>query len=202
MSFLPEGYEVPKTSGNYLNKWEQGETKIRIMSDAVIGYSYFNNENKNIHMKEAPKELPADIGTDKQGKDNKVKHFWAMVVWNYGEKKIQIMEITQSSIMEPLKKLAISQSWGDPKQYDVIITRTGEKLETKYSVIPEPKTDLSEEAANAYAENPVTLKALFTGANPFQVSDATQEIVNKEEVDMKSVDENISPNVYNEDPGF
>ena len=42
--------------------------------------------------------------------------------------------------------------WGKPYGYDIKINRTGEGLETEYTVSPKPKTELSDEQKKAQTE--------------------------------------------------
>lgn len=161
MTFLPKSYEQPKTSSNYF-RFQEGQNKFRILGSAVIGYEFFNNDNKPVRSKE-PFESTPNIK-----KDGKVKHFWAFPVYNYDEKKVQIMELTQSSIQKAIKSLIDNKKWGSPMMYDLCITKVGEGLETEYSVMPEPPiAEPSDEIKNAFMEKPINLEALFSGDDPF-----------------------------------
>lgn len=161
--FPTDEYKVPVTN-DYLNKFPQGETTFRILSGAVIGYVYFNKDNKPIRQKEEFSKTPEDI-KDK----GTVKHFWACVIWNYNDERIQILEITQKSIMNPMKALIDNPKWGNPKNYDITITRTGTTMnDTEYSVMPNPQGEISEEIKTAYENKSVNLEALFTGEDPFK----------------------------------
>src|SRR4051794_7544391 len=101
-SFLPENYERPAASGGNYAKLEEGPNKFRILSNAVVGWLYWNTDNKPVRLTHRPDVLPDDIRYE-NGKPDKVKHFWAFVVWNYKESRIQIIEITQVSIQGPLE---------------------------------------------------------------------------------------------------
>ena len=48
--------------------------------------------------------------------------------------------------------------------------RTGEDLETEYSVIPSPKKKLDPEIAKTFKEMTINLDALYSGENPFEAS--------------------------------
>jgi len=62
------------------------------------------------------------------------------------------MEITQSTIQGSIFALTKNVKWGDPKSYDLAVNKTGEKMETKYSVIPSPHSELDEETKTEYKE--------------------------------------------------
>jgi hypothetical protein len=57
---------------------------------------------------------------------------WAFVVYNYDEKMIQILEVTQNQFMTGIKALVDSRHWGDPKGYNISISRSGSGFETEY----------------------------------------------------------------------
>lgn len=159
--FPTEDYKIPETS-NYM-KLTEGEHTFRVMSSAIIGYVYFNKENKPVRSKEAFEETPADIK-----KDGRVNHFWAFVVYNYEAKRLQIMEITQKTIQTPLKALVDNEKWGNPKKYDITITRKGTGLnDTEYAVIPNPHSEVSEEIKELYKNSNINLDALYEGSDPF-----------------------------------
>lgn len=161
MTFLPNKYEIPKSQSNYF-KFEDGENTIRILSSAIVGWEYFNKDNKPVRSQEEIEESPSDI---KQG--DRIKAFWAFTVWNYNLKKIQIMEVTQKTIMAQIKALIDNSKWGDIKSFDLTITRTGKSLDTSYSVVPNPKTDLPEVAKAQYDNMKIDLTKLYDGGNPF-----------------------------------
>lgn len=162
MAFLPKGYETPKTSGNYL-KLTEGSHRFRVLDDAVVGYEYFNNANKPVRSKEPFEERPSDIA---EGKD--VKEFWAFPVWNVDEKKIQILELTQKKVKDVLMALTQEAEYGDPQNYDLVITREGKGFnDTKYTVLPKPPTPISKEIKDAYAKSNIKIENIFKGENPF-----------------------------------
>ena len=172
-SFLPDNYERPAASGGNYAKLEDGPNKFRILSNAVVGWLYWNNDGKPVRLTERPDVLPDDIRYE-NGKPDKVKHFWAFVVWNYKDNRIQILEITQVSIQGPLEDLVITADWGDPKEYDITITKKGQKLDTEYTVQPSPHKPVSADAHKAYREARVNLEALFTGGDPFTTPSGSQ----------------------------
>lgn len=168
MSRIPEDYSKPSTKGKYM-KFAQWENKFRILSDLVTGYEDWKEEDG----KKRPvrtKIEKAPLGEDR------VKHFRSMVVYNYGDEAIQILNITQSSIQEAIYSYAQDEDWGSPDQYDIIITRQGEKLETKYLVTPKPKKELDKEIVALHKATPVNLEALFSGWDPFIKTEEVKEV--------------------------
>lgn len=159
--FLPKGYEVPKNTGDYLNKFPEGKTTFRILSPAITGYQYWNKEKKPIRSPEPWDERPDDMQDGSQ-----VRHFWAFIVWNYDAEKAQIMELTQKTIMGPIKEYWENKKWGDPTKYDLVVSRTGKDLnDTEYTVIAEPHSTLDVDVKGILSG--INLKALYLGEDPF-----------------------------------
>ncbi len=171
-SFLPKGYELPETASGYM-RLEQGANKFRVLSSAIVGYEYWTTENKPVRSKESWSEKPKDVKTDKDGK-YRINHFWAFIVWNYKTGSVQILEVTQKTIQKSVEALVASEAWGDPKGYDIVITKTGEQLKTEYHVNPEPPKALEEHVQALYKDTYINLNALYTGANPFD--EATESV--------------------------
>jgi hypothetical protein len=121
-NFLPDEYDIIPSNSRYI-KLGDGENTIRVLSSAITGWLYWNNLGKPVRSKDAFLGTPADIRIDKEGKPEKVKHFWAFVVYNYDEKRIQILEATQSQIQNGIKALVDSKHWDDPKNYEISISR-------------------------------------------------------------------------------
>lgn len=159
-AFLPEDYEPPVTSGNYM-KIQTGENKIRILSAPVLGWEDWTLDKKPVRFAYDQKpSKPIDP-------TRPIKHFWAMIVWNYKEERIQIMHITQSTIRSAIASLSENEDWGAPFFYDIKITKKGEKVDTEYSVIPSPKKMVAESIRQAFHAKPCSLEALFTNSDPF-----------------------------------
>lgn len=175
-NFLPKDYEVPTTS-NYM-KLTDGKNTFRVLSPAITGYSYWTSKKKPVRSKDFPKDTP-DIC-----EDSKVKHFWAFTVWNYNDKQVQVFEITQRTIMDAMISLYEDSDWGDPKGYDITISRSGVELETKYQVMPKNKSELPEEIKLKTTERKINLNALYEGLDPFEKT--MEEII-------KDAGEKISP---------
>ena len=165
---FPSNYTPPESSseGGSYTKIKEGEpAKLRILSEAIVGYSYWTANNK-CHRSELRFESTPDI---REG--DKQKHFWAFKVWNYNTSQVEIWEITQASIRDALWGYWKDEEYGDLRNYPLKITRTGKELQTKYSVIAGQIKPLDEEIAAISANTPVNLLALFEGANPFSTGE-------------------------------
>ena len=159
MTFLPDDYKPPASSGGNYTKFAQGKTSFRIIGSAIVG-SLAWKDGKPIRSRN---QLSGDDFEDKP------KHFWAFLIWNHGEDRIQICEITQRGIQNALLELRDDEQWGDLKRYDVTVNREGEGLETSYTVIPRPPASLPEVVVAEIKEKlpKINLEALYDGEDPF-----------------------------------
>lgn len=157
--FLPTGYEMPEsTKWNYF-KVSNEKQKIRILSSAIIGWVDWNDK-KPVRTKTKPNTNFDD--------SRPAKHFRAFVIWNYNKEELQVWEVTQNTIREQLTTF-INWEWGNPKGYDIVVWKEGEKMETKYFLSTTPhwikEVDLDIELK--YKEANVDLNELYSGGNPF-----------------------------------
>lgn len=168
---LPKNYEVPTKDSSYF-KPQDGDNKVRLLSDFQVGFVYWTNERKPIRLKKHPKETPADMDTT-----GTIKEMWLALVWDYATEKVAIWEITQATIMRSIYEYEKDEEYGDSKGYDIKVNRAGKELETKYDVRAGIPKELDEQIAKAYEECELTEKSLeemFTeveeedpSANPF-----------------------------------
>ena len=171
MSFFPPGYDKVPSNSDYM-KFRDGTNNLRILSSAIVGYEYWNTNNKPVRSRERWSSIPADCKQESDGQF-KINHFWAFVVWNYEEKKVMLLEVTQKQIMTQIKAFVDNERWGDPKNYDITIDKSGAKFETKYVVMANPPiAPASPAIQESFKNRPVNLEALFTGGDPFEVTTA------------------------------
>lgn len=164
--FLPEGYKEPE--GNYM-KLAEGENTFRILSSAVTGYEYWTKDNKPVRAKENWVSTPKDIKlNDKTGLPTAIKHFWIFAVWNVEAGKVQVLELTQKSIMNSMKAYIENSKWGDPKGYDFTVTKSGSGLETKYVVMANPHSPAPD------VKFDINLEAIFEGGDLFMSKEAQE----------------------------
>ena len=159
-SFLPPDYASPSSlSSNYM-KLQDGENKIRILSQPIIGWLDWDEKK--------PIRFPADQKPSKPIDPLRpVRHFWAFVVWNYGLEQIQIMEITQASIRDAIEALCYDEEWGQPYFYDLKIARKGKDKETSYTVSPMPRRPVTSKVEEAFHAKPCQLERLFESSDPW-----------------------------------
>jgi len=159
MEFLPKDYQAPKAAGNYM-KLQDGENKFRILSQPVLGWEdWVDNKPVRYRMDSKPMK-PHDA-------KKPVKHFWAFIVWNHFEEKIQIFQITQATLRNALEALCQSEDWGAPYFYDIKIFKKGEGVNTEYNLTPVPHKPLPDGVKKAFDEKRCNLEMLFENQDPF-----------------------------------
>lgn len=171
-NWLPENYEPP-TQNNIYFRPQSGTSKIRILGDfrhahtAIMGYEGWK------HTIDGDTPMRGDMDSEedvKSASDDDPKHFWALTIWDYEDEAVKCWIITQSTIQQALTSHANNEAWGDPRQYNIAITRKGEKLKTTYSIVAEPPISAPPEIAiEAAKAAKIDLRELFLGESPFGV---------------------------------
>lgn len=171
MGFLPEDYEQPAAGGRY-TKLETGTTRIRIISNALTGWLGWTTENKPVRDKK--KEIISGIDNLK----DTPRHFWAFLVWNYNTEQIEVMELTQRTIQNAIMELYKIPDWGDPKSFDMIITKKGEGKNTEYHVQGAPKSQFdAQKVLKEFETSPVDLSAILNGKDPFDLNGDERDLI-------------------------
>lgn len=172
MTFLPPSYTVPSGAGGNYFKLQQGKNKVRILTSPITGWCYWvvdeAGKARPMRVPELLADMPPNIRIDEKGKPEDPKHFWAMAVWNFSTGTLQVWEVTQKTIQRSLVAIAMDEDWGDPRNCNLTIDRSGEGLDTTYSVLPSPikNSDPNEKIEQALVSNPVQLERLYEGGNP------------------------------------
>ena len=187
MTFLPKDEKEPSTS-KYM-KFEKGENTFRVLSSAITGVEYWkeiinddgSEVRKPFRLKPGVPVPVGDLGVDENGEVEIPKYFWAFVVYNRNSEKIQILELTQATIRRAVRALVDNPKWGDPKEYDITVTKEGDGYGTKYTVTPNPKEKMEPEIVESYKKMDIKLEVLYDGGDPFK-SDG-EEIINVDEID-------------------
>lgn len=168
MGFLPDHYDPPQSSG-YM-KLATGKNRFRVLSPAIVGNVFWKTNGANlmpVRRRIGEKIEASELETNDRGEREAVKHFWAFVVWNYATNAVQILEVTQATVRSAIFALSDSEEWGDPAGYDLVVTRSGEGLNTEYQVQPTPARPVDPGIVRAYQVMGINLDALFVGGDPF-----------------------------------
>ncbi|MBK3516681.1 hypothetical protein [Carboxylicivirga marina] len=177
--FLPETYQVPDKNRQFM-KLTPGDNNIRILSAPLLGFVIFTEDKKPVRKPIEEGDFTIEELESLKAKKNDngeyegSKHFWIMLVWSYEAEAPKILEITQISVLKPLHELSQKEKWGDLRDYDIDITRVGTgKLDTEFSVMPEPKEELSNEIRAVVGEleekKLLDLNAIWKGEYPFEI---------------------------------
>jgi len=182
-NFFPtEDYKMP-TASNYM-KFIEGENPFRVLSSAVIGYQYFTEDNKPVRQREAFDVVPSNIK-----KDGRINHFWAFAVFNINENKIQILEITQKTIMATMESYVKNPKWGNPREYDFIVTRKGSGMDTEYTVSVNPKEPISQSIVDKCKSMNLNLETLYSGSDPFASKEDMRVVEEDRNITMEKIDD-------------
>lgn len=167
--FLPTDYDdkVIVKESNYMKFKEDGEYRFRFLSSPIVGIECWK-DGKPVRFK-----TKADVPNENwdvnkfTGKPKQPVTFWAAIVWNHNIKRMQILNLTQPSILEAIKGAVDDPDIGSPKKYDIKIVRSkkGDKIE--YSVRTVPPTELDPMIVAEYGMCNWDLGKLFTGEDPF-----------------------------------
>ena len=174
--FLPKDEKEPVVK-NYLNPSDADEDGItfRVLSSAITGQEYWKTvtndqgeeTRKPIRVGATDNVPVAELETNRWGKLDLPKYFWAFVVWNVSANKIQIMNITQKTIRRQIKALLRNKKWGDPHGYDLTLTKSGEGRDTEYTIQPNPKEKVDPEVVKMYEDMNIDLENWRNGEDPF-----------------------------------
>lgn len=188
---LPKEFKPTSAVSRYL-RLENGQNKFRVLSEMVYGWEGWTTEDgkkKPIRAKKFA-DLPDVVW------DTEPKEFLAMVVWDRkaAEKKsaaltsedkeinpLKILELTQKSVQKTIFNYENNEDWGDCRNYDMTITKTGEGMDTRYTLMASPHKDVTQDIKKAFEEDKINLQALFTGENPFK-NDGAEERIDPEDL--------------------
>lgn len=166
-SFIPENYEAP-TGGGGFTKLKIGDNRLRILSSPLMMWSVWSNKKvvrtPFLDENNKPNQKPSKPDTE----DASVKHTWGLVVWNYETESIEVMELDKQSIIASLTTYGKDPDWGHPKNYDIVINKSGSGMDTEYKFIAKPAKQANDQIVEAYIANPVDLgQLLVKDGNPF-----------------------------------
>lgn len=179
MTFLPPDYKEPEAPSKYLKMKEPGEYRLRVLDNpmlAYVGWTQVTEAQKKQGAKPAPvRSLGNDpaFWAERKVDPDKVRFVWILPVWNYAAQAVQVWEIHQKSIRDPIKALSQKPSWGHPSKYDLAVTRVGTGMDdTEWSVLAEPPSPMPAEVTEAWEkvkDDGFDLSRLLEGGDPFDV---------------------------------
>jgi hypothetical protein len=127
-----------------------------------------------------PEDITAEMGDfePREGRGGPgtadVKFAIAVPVYNYESGKVQVLQITQKSILKELDSISQMEDYEDLLSWDFSISKKGSGLTTEYTVRPVPRKKGSQEHIDAaWLESKAEgfdLTRLLTGGNPFKAA--------------------------------
>lgn len=163
MSFIPEDYTAP-TGGGGFTKLQNGDNRFRILSSPLMLWVTWADKKVSRIKYLGTANKPAKPAVEGAS----VKHAWGLIVWNYTTEAIEVFELDKQAIIAALTTYANDADWGHPKEYDIIINKSGSGMDTEYKFIAKPAKPASDQIVDAFVANPVDLEQLLVeGGNPF-----------------------------------
>jgi hypothetical protein len=179
LNFFDKGHEIPEKRNQFM-KLESGKNRFRFVGNPVSGFIFFgkveredgSETSKPYRRREVEGEFSVEeminrnVRINKDGEMEGQKYFIASLVYNYQKDKLQVLEITQKSILKALKRHIESEEYGHPSGYDLTVEKEGEGMKTDYTVVVSPPKPLSEDIEQALGEVSCDLEKLFDGEYP------------------------------------
>jgi len=173
--------------GGYLTagKLGDGEShRIAILSEEALDYYTVWGEDaegtkKPFRFAQEPtqEEIKQEMGDFKQRLNfegtalEKPKFAMAFFCWDYADEKVKIFEINQKTLIKELDGISQTEDYADLHAWDLVISRSGLKMNTEYKILPAPRKKGSQEVIDAAwseaQESGYNINALMLGENPF-----------------------------------
>lgn len=144
-------------------KFSEGDNRFRVLSEARVGWEGWK-DSKPFRREGTDKNIEDhEVDTDsKFGKAKpKINHFWAFIVWDYTDKQVKLLTLTQKTVRTAIEGLVADPDWGDPMAYDINVKREEKGGRTSYSVTSYPPKKLTKEVEEALASTEINLDSLF-----------------------------------------
>lgn len=179
INFFDRGHEIPDKRSQFM-RFESGKNRIRFIGNPVSGFIFFGKVKRDdgtetvkpYRRRESEGEFSLeeminhDVRMKKDGEIEGQKYFVMGLVYNYQKEKLQVLEVTQKSVLKALKSYVDSEEYGHPSGYDLTVEKSGEGLNTEYAVVVSPPKPLSPEIENLVSETSCDLQKIFEGEYP------------------------------------
>lgn len=173
-NFLPTDYEVPKSQDKYIKFEKDSTVEFLPLESAIVGYEYWNLNDKPVRLRQMPETMPSDIKPDKGG-NKKIGHFWAFPVIEVDSGRVKVLEITQKTIQRAILAYVKNNKWGNPvMRYTFSITRDDSTDKTTYTTMANPAVEIPKEWTDTWAQAKAEgfdINRLYTGGDPFTPSE-------------------------------
>ena len=160
MSDFLEGVQstvIESGSSNYL-KLESGSTTIRLMDKPKQYYTVWGLEEGE--RKKHVSATEADIAKFATREDP-CRLTWGLIVWNYAEGKLMAWELTQKTVINQI--ITLANAGTSMLDRDFTIVKSGEKMQTKYQVVPAAPSVVEPAVAEAHFAANINLDGFISG---------------------------------------
>jgi hypothetical protein len=193
MPFLSKQASAAVSNGNsgggYLSVSklpDGGSVRFAILSDEPLeGYEVWgqcDGQSKPFRFEHepTPEDVTAELGDfePREGRGGPgtvdVKFFIAIPVYSYEAGKVQVLQLTQKSIIKELDAISQVEEYADLLTWDFAISRKGTGLNTEYQIRPLPRKKGSQEFLDAAwieaKADGFDITRLFSGGSPFKAA--------------------------------
>jgi hypothetical protein len=175
------------TGGGYLSLSklpDGGSVRFALLTDEPLEFyecwGSANGTNKPFRFDFEPtfEDVTAEMGEfePREGRGGPgtadVKFAIAVPIYSYDSGKVQVLQITQKSILKEIDQISQVEEYTNLLEWDMTISKKGSGLLTEYTVRPLPRKKGSQEHIDsAWIEaksEGFDISRLLTGANPFK----------------------------------
>lgn len=127
-----------------------------------------------------PEDISTELGdyTPREGRGGPgtadIKFAIAVPVFNYDSGSVQVMSLTQKSILRELDAISQEEDYSDLMAWDFTLSKKGTGLTTEYKLRPAPRKKGSQDhidsAWDEAKTNGFDISRLITGGNPFKAA--------------------------------
>lgn len=184
MTFLPEGTKIPQGKSLYM-KFSEPENRFRVLGESIVGYELWVNgkpvrkHNESEFTKDELENADINKFTNKK---KEPAYFWAFPVYNYQTKQVEILEVTQITVMRGIEDYYFDKDYADPIEYDLIVVRDDSGDKTQYRVKAKPPVAIDPGIKQLYKDMHINLNALFEGTDPFSSEKQEKGKVNIDDI--------------------
>ena len=177
MSWLPTHVKEPESSGENYLRIETGQTvPVRIIGTWDKGFIEGWEVWEELDGKPTPRRYREKQAIPEGEYTDKPRYFWFGIILHDGQ--VKVWQINQASIREKIKAYSRNDKYGDPRGYDIVVSRQGSGMDTKYTVIANPpeKLDAESKAIAIEALETVDVEALYAGEDPFDAGSIENQV--------------------------
>lgn len=133
----------------------KGENRVRLVSAPIAMWTSFDKTTGENVVRKFITEEAAKAFNATAPKDSQAKKKYAMYVLDRATDEVLVAEFGMS-IMKAIKTLSVDKDYGFDAlpAYDIKITKTGDGLDTEYTVLPTPVKELTEDEQKRIAAMP------------------------------------------------